>query len=188
MLLLALGLVLWSLVHLLKAAAPEMRAGLVSRLGLMPYKGLVSVLLLISVLLIVFGWRSVTAPAGVYLPPAWGFVPGLILIYLGLVLMAAANMPSNLKQWVRHPQLTGFMLWALAHLLLNGDGRSLLLFGGLGLWALLEMVFINRRDGIWIRPGRVSLAKDAGVLVAGVVAFVLLGLAHPWLTGVKLVF
>ena len=48
---------------------------------------------------------------------------------------------------IRHPQLTAVKLWAVAHLLVNGDSASLLLFGGLLVWAVLEVVIINKQDG-----------------------------------------
>ena len=40
----------------------------------------------------------------------------------------------------------------MSHLLANGDGRSIVLFGGLGLWAVVAIVAINRRDGAWQKP------------------------------------
>ena len=153
--LLLLGLVIWSLVHLFSAVAPQGRIALVGRLGLMPYKGVVSLLILLALLLMVLGWRSVTTFSVLFVAPPWLTVVAGVLIFLGLVLLAASNLPTNLKRWVRHPQLTGVILWALAHGMLNGDSRSLLLFGGLLVWAVLEIVFINRRDGIWgkVRSG-----------------------------------
>lgn len=185
MLLLVLGLLLWSAVHLVQAVTPGARATVVDRIGLNPYKGLVSLLILISIMLMVLGWRSAT-PTVVYAPAFWAGWVGLVLVYMGIVLMAASNMSTNLRNRVRHPQLTGVIVWALAHLLLNGDSRSLVLFAGLAVWCVLEIIFINRRDGVWIRPGSVSPLKDLWVLIVGAVLFALLGWAHPWLSGVKL--
>ncbi|MDT9599906.1 NnrU family protein [Sphingosinicella rhizophila] len=45
----------------------------------------------------------------------------------------------------RHPLLWGFALWALAHLLANGDLVSLILFGGFGLFSLAGMMIVDRR-------------------------------------------
>ena len=42
---------------------------------------------------------------------------------LGLVfvLFAAANFPSKIRDAVKHPQVTALGVWALAHLLANGE-------------------------------------------------------------------
>ena len=37
--------------------------------------------------------------------------------------------PSAIKRVLRHPQLKGLGLWSAGHLCLNGDSKSLLLFG-----------------------------------------------------------
>lgn len=45
----------------------------------------------------------------------------------------------------RHPLLWGFALWALAHVLPNGEAVPLIMFGGFGLFALSGMLIIDRR-------------------------------------------
>jgi uncharacterized membrane protein len=91
--------------------------------------------------------------------------------------------PTNLKRWIRHPQLTGVAVWGLAHLVANGDTRSLVLFGGLGAWAVLEIVLINRREGAWQKPAPLPITADLKPLVAAAVAFALLLYLHPWIAG-----
>ena len=54
----------------------------------------------------------------------------MILVPIALVLFAAANMPTRIRALVRHPMLLGLLLWAFAHLLANGEVRSVVLFGG----------------------------------------------------------
>jgi uncharacterized membrane protein len=79
--------------------------------------------------------------------------------------------------------LTGTVVFSIAHLLANGDQRSLVLFGGIGLWAVISIVLINRRDGDWQRPPAVSLAKDAMTLVGTIVIFAIVVFLHPYLFG-----
>ena len=110
----------------------------------------------------------------------------MLLVLLGFILFVASGQPTRIKQYLRHPQLTGLILWAAAHLLMNGDSRSLVLFGGLGLWAILEIVFINRRDGEWVKPEVPALAQDIKILVISVVVYVAVAFAHPWLAGVAI--
>ena len=99
----------------------------------------------------------------------------------------AANHPSRIKQYVRHPQLTGVALWAGAHLLLNGDSRSVILFAGMGVWALTEIVLISRREGLWRKPESPSwLIEMRGLLIAVVVFAVFIAL-HPFITGMPVI-
>ena len=180
---LVLGVLLWSCAHLLPSAGAPVRARAVARLG-QAYQGVFALTILASIGLMVLGWRS-TLPTAVYSAPAWGSAGANLLVFVALVLFAASGMASNIKRIIRHPQLTGVATWCVAHLLSNGDLRSLLLFGGLGLWAIAAMLFINRRDGAWERPEPQPPAAEWKPLAAAIVAFALLYLAHPYIAGVS---
>ncbi len=70
-----------------------------------------------------------------------------VLVYLGFYFIAGSQVGARVVGVIRHPQLTAVKLWAVAHLLVNGDSASLILFGGLLVWAALEVVIINQQDG-----------------------------------------
>jgi len=180
---LLLGVLVWSVVHGSKSGTPVVRARLVKRFREDPYKGLFSLAILLSVVLMVVGWRA-SATTLVYSPPTWGHPAALLLMFVSLVLLAASGVPTNLKRVIRHPQLTGVAVWSLAHLLANGDSRSLVLFGGLGLWASVEMVLISRREGPWQKPPPQPVSAEIKPLVGGAVVYALLLLLHPYLFGV----
>lgn len=183
---LILGSLLWSGIHMLPILQLPVRARAIERLGAMPYQGVFALGILGSLALIILGWRG-TVPSLVYAPPAWGRPAAMVLMYLALVLFIASGVPTNIKRVCRHPQLTGLVVWAAAHLLANGESRSLVLFGGLALWAIVAMVMSNRRDGDWVKPEKRSWTADLKpVLVAAVVYAVLL-FAHPYFAGVSLV-
>lgn len=182
------GVVLWSVVHLWPAVAPGVRRGLVSAMGEGPYRGVFALLIAASVGLMVLGWRA-AGPGDE--PPPIGAGPApraavYVLVFAGLFLFAAAFLGSNVRRFVRHPQLAGFLLWAVAHLLANGDARSLVTFGGLGLWAALEMLALNRRDGAQTPPEPLPAARELRPLAAAAAVFVALFFAHPWVSGVTL--
>jgi uncharacterized membrane protein len=182
--LLVLGVLIWSAVHLLPSAGASVRAGLVERLGEDKYKGLFALSIVVSVVLMVFGWRS-TDPSPVYTTPAWSILVSDVLMFVALLLFLASALPTNLKRVLRHPQLTGVAIWAGAHLLSNGDTRSLVLFGGIGAWAVVAMLAVNQRDGAWRKPEPLPLSAELKPLVAAIVAFVVLFLVHPWIAGVS---
>lgn len=183
--LLILGLLLWSLVHLSVAVVPGMRQNLISRLGNGPYRGLFSLLIVGALVLIVVGWKQF--PAGqLYIPPAGLRHATMSLMPIALILFVAAKFPSNIHRVIRHPQMVAVKTWALAHLLSNGEWRSVVLFGGLMAWAVAETIFINRRDGARVKPepsgaGRVIATVVIGLLLTAVVMGI-----HPWIAGVAI--
>lgn len=185
MLLLIAGLLLWSATHLMLAMAPGIRAALVGKLGLMPYKGLFSLVLVGALVLIVLGWKSASA-ASVWVPPTGLRHLTMLLVPIAVILFISARAPTDIKQVIRHPQLTGVKLWAVAHLLSNGELRSLVLFGGLLAWAVLEVIFINRREGARTKPAKVGALKTTLSAVAGLLVAAVLVFAHPWLSGMPL--
>jgi uncharacterized membrane protein len=181
--LLVAGVLLWSIVHLFPALATHRRQALMARLGNGPYRGLFALLIISSTVCIVLGWRS-TAPVAVYTPPPGMRPVTLGLMVVALILFVSARAPTDLKQFIRHPQLTGVLTWAIAHLLSNGDSRSLVLFGGIGLWTIVEMIAINARDGRWCKPEPVGAVRSCVPVLIGAIAWIVLGVAHPWFAGV----
>lgn len=180
------GIAIWVVVHLFPSVAPKARDRLIERLGTNPYRGLFSILMVISLVLIVLGWRS-AQPQSIYRPPIAPGALSSILMLVSFVLFVAAQAPTNIRRILRHPQLTGVLLWAVAHLLVNGDSRSVVLFGSFAVWTIAEMLLINRRDGAWQKPESVALIKDAVTIGIGAVAYVIVFLLHPVLFGVPAV-
>ena len=183
MALLIAGVVFWSVTHLFPATAPGVRTSLVGKLGLGPYKGLFALDIVLALALIVYGWKT-AAPTSLYVPPLYGSPLPSALILIAMVLLVASSMPNNLKRLIRHPQMTAVVFWGGGHLLTNGDSRSTILFGGLVVWAVLEMFFINRRDGQWRKPDRVAVTKDVVMVLIGAAATAIVIYFHTSLFGV----
>ena len=184
MALLIFGVVFWSAAHLFPSLMPATRSRLIAQFGTGPYRGLFALDIVIAIVLMVFGWKAAPIES-LYLPPLLGspIVPSLLL--LSFILFAAANAPGNIKRFLRHPMLTGMVVWAGAHLLANGETRSLILFGGLGAWALVAMFTINRRDGAWERPAAVPFSRDLMTIVASAVLFAIVVYFHEAVIGVS---
>jgi uncharacterized membrane protein len=184
MTLLIAGVVLWTIAHLVPAAFPGVRANLATKFGEVPYKGLFALDIIIALVLIVFGWKA-AIPTAIYAPPLYGSpIPSAFLV-LAILLMVASSMPNNLKRFIRHPQMAAVLCWSAGHLLTNGDSRSIVLFGGFAVWAVLEVVFINKRDGEWQKPVSVPLLKDVITAVVAAVVFAALVYFHASLFGVS---
>ena len=170
--------------HGRRPGRPGDRANLAGKLGEGPYKGLFALDIVIALVLIVFGWKA-AVPAAVYAPPLFGSpIPSAFLL-LAFVLFVASATPNNLKRFIRHPQMTAVLCWSAGHLLTNGDSRSIVLFGGFAIWAVLEILFINKRDGEWQKSGSVPLVKDViTALIAGLV-FAAVAYFHASLFGIS---
>lgn len=182
MILLSLGVFLWAATHLFVSIGREARAGVVGKIGLGPYKGLFSLTLVVALVLIVWGWKT-SLPTSLWVPPAGMRHATMTLMPFAVILFISARMPTDIKRLIRHPQLTGVKLWAVAHLLSNGETRSVILFGGLLAWAVLEVIFINRRDGAWVKPAPVGGLKTTIGALIGLLVTGLLLWGHPWFTG-----
>jgi len=177
------GLLLFAAVHFIPSKASSLKLALVGKLGSGGYQGVFSLLLILALTLIVYGWRH-TTPEYIYALPMAVRTLTSALMLLALILFVASKPPTRIKRFIRHPQLTGVVVWAVAHLLSNGDSRSLVLFGGLGLWAILEIIFINQREGAWVKPDAPPWSREVILLVIAAVVFAGVIWAHPWLAGV----
>ena len=177
------GIAIFCLAHLFPAIRPTARDNMHAKLGENPYRGLFSLVIIAALVLIVVGWKSAT-PVPVYAPPLAANLLTSLLILVGLVLFFASQFNGNIKRFVRHPQMTGTILWGVAHLLTNGDSRSVALFGALTVWAGAEILLINRREGQWQKPGPATIKFDLVPLAIGVVVFAAVAYFHAVLFGV----
>ena len=170
---LVLGLMLWTGAHFFKRVLPVQRAAM-GKAG----RGLVALLIVAGIVLMVVGYRATDyvhlydLPAGV-----WWLNNVLMLVALFLLDVAKAGV---VRQHIRHPMLTAVVVWMAAHLLINGDLAALILFGGLGLWALAEMVVLNHAEGPWEAPPPGTIARDVRTAAIAVVLYALIVGAHYW--------
>jgi uncharacterized membrane protein len=177
------GILLWMSVHLVPVLARPIRQSLVVRLGRNAYRGLFTLAIVGSLLLIVFGWR-LSPENHLFILPAPVNTVAFVLICVSFILMGAAFHPSSIKRVVRHPMLVGVAVWASSHLLTSGTTRGLILFGGISIWALIEILLINRRDGAYSKPEAPALSEELKGLFFSAGAFLLLLVLHPFFTGV----
>lgn len=191
MFLLILGLFVFLGTHLFTAAR-EPRAALVGRIGEGPYKGLYSLLSLLGIVLIAYGFGRYRAEGwiDVWYPPVWTRHLSLTLVWVAFVCLAAAYLPGRIKRTLKHPMLAGVKIWALAHLLSNGDLGSILLFGSILAWAVIARIAVKRRrDEVRDHAGPAAepagLRNDLLAVAIGTVAwFVFARWLHPVLIGV----
>jgi uncharacterized membrane protein len=185
MFLLILGLVLFLGMHGFTMLRGP-RAALVGRLGEGGYKGLYTLVSLIGFGLMIWGYGAYRA-AGyipVWSPPVWTRHLAALLLLPVLPMLFSAYAKGFVKARLKHPMILAVKLWALAHLLANGDLGSILLFGGFLVWAVLAFMSMRRRPApaaaFVPNPG-----QDAAAILGGLIGYLALvfGL-HRWLIGV----
>ena len=170
-------------------ARPGWRAKLVRTIG-RPVYGLTYSLVSFFLL----GWLIMAADRAPYVMiwpgSAWGVWAANVLMLLSVWLVisgiAIAN-PFSLggvssKSFdpeqpgvlavTRHPMLWGLTLWSAAHLIVNGDIAHVLLFGGLGLFAVLGLAMLEGRarrqaGASWSRQTERTSLVPFAALVSG---------------------
>lgn len=176
---LILGLLLWIAAHFFKRYAPSARGRLQDSLG-DGSKGVVAIVLVVSIVLMVIGYRSWSAGIA-YVPPTWGVHVNNLLMLFAVALLGLGSSKSRLRGALRHPMLSGVVVWAIAHLLANGDWASVVLFGTLGLWALAEMRVINTAEPEWEKPAPGTAAGDVRLIIITLVVYAVIAGIHTWL-------
>jgi crotonobetainyl-CoA:carnitine CoA-transferase CaiB-like acyl-CoA transferase len=90
-------------------------------------------------------------------------------MWFAMVLLAASYIPANhFKSKLRHPMTLSVKVWALGHLLSNGNLVDVVLFGGFLLWSVLVFRAARKRD-------RMSLHSAPEGKLLGTVLSVLVG-------------
>jgi uncharacterized membrane protein len=176
MTLLIMGNILWIIAHSFKRLLPNFRNAL-GNAG----KGAVALSLIIALVLIITGYRSAEYIA-VWAPPYFLVHINNVLMILAVFVFAIGHTKGRLRGRLRHPMLTSVKIWAVAHLLVNGDLASLILFGSMLAWAVLAVILINRTEK-WSAPDP-GVTKQDFVLVFMVVSIFLLISAFHWIFGV----
>ncbi len=187
MLVLILGLVLFLGIHSVRIFAADFRLAQIARGGEQRWKGIYSVVSLIGFVLIIWGYSLARPDAAVlYEPPVWMKHINALLMLLSLIALAASSFPAGrIKAMLKHPMLVGVKLWAVGHLLANGDAASVLLFGSFLVWAVLDRISVKRRgDRGTTVAGPVT--NDIGPVLVGLVLYgLLVWKGHVWLFGVS---
>ena len=138
--------------------------------------------LVLSLVLMVWGYRA-AAFLPVYTPlPGMGHLNNTLML-IAVFLFGVGGTKGGLYPRIRHPMLIGVVVWAVAHLLVNGDTPSFVLFGGIAVWALVSMALINRA-GPWVVPAAKpakfeGMAAGGSLIVYGVIVGIHYALGYP---------
>jgi len=168
--LLILGIIIFFSIHLVPIF--PLKNILINRLGENKYKGLFSLIALVGLLIIIYGFSRA------HFYPIWEPLPyskeiALALMPISIVLLVAANIQSNIKKFTKHPMLIGIIIWSFAHLIANGDLRSIILFVSFGIYSLINIIF-SKKILIANSTANYTLTKDIIVVIIGLLVYAII--------------
>lgn len=180
-----LGLLIFFGAHLFTGLMRGPRAAIIGKIGEMPYKGLYSLVSLAGFILIILDWKTAEASL-LYATPAWTRHITYLFMLFAFILLAAAYLPAGkIAAAAKHPMLAGVKLWAFGHLLVNGEVRSVILFGAFLAYAVIDRIAVKRRGDMG-RPAGAAM-NDVIAIVVGVAAFAAIAFyGHRYIAGVAL--
>lgn len=183
------GLIVFFAIHLVPTF-PVARTRLLEALGAGLYKLVFSVLAVVGLGLIVYGYGLARPFASdLFAPPEWTRHLAFLLMLPAFVFLAAAYIPSRIRDRLRHPMLIAIKTWAFAHLLANGDSASALLFGSFLAYAVYDRISLKHRGTAgMMERAKGSLGGDVTAVAVGLIAYTaMLVWGHQALVGVPLI-
>ncbi|WP_085907384.1 NnrU family protein [Kiloniella majae] len=157
------GLVLFSLLHLVTATR-DLRTAIVGRLGELQYKGLFSFVSLVAFGMAVYGYTQ-----GSYVE-YWAagsvliLLQSFVLMPVAIILLVSSYVTKGTQRLTRHPMLMGVTIVCFSHVLVNGDLIFILFFGGLGIYAVLAMIWSDHQRRISKDPQDKLFLAQTGYL------------------------
>lgn len=188
MIYLLIGIFLFLGAHSVRIWADPWRERMLERLGDARWKGLYALTSAIGLGLLIWGFGLTRQePVQLWIPPNGMRHLASVLMLGSFVLLAAAYVPGNrIKARLRHPMVLSVKLWALAHLLANGNLAHGVLFGAFLVWAVLNFRAARQRDRLaGIGPETGSTGATGVAVALGVAAWLAFTLyLHGLLIGV----
>ena len=189
MVILLVGLVLFLGVHSTRIVAEGWRSAMIARIGETPWKAVYGLLSIAGFVLIVWGFGLARQqPVQLWMPPRGMRHLASLLTLIAFVLLAAPYVPRNaIKARLHHPMVLAVKVWALAHLLANGNLAHTVLFGTFLVWAALSFRAARARDrvnGTVYAPG--TTTGTVTTVLVGALGWALFAFwAHGALIGVR---
>jgi uncharacterized membrane protein len=184
MLWLVLAALLWMAVHI-GIAGTALRGAIVARIGEGAFRAGFSAFSVIAILALVTAWRRAETT------PLW-FAPDwlrwvLVLLMLPAFILFVASVarrnptavggegaldaePGGIQRVTRHPMLWSFALWAMVHILGNGDSAAIVFFGAFLVTALAGMPSIDAKLARRAPAAWAKLAAKTSILPFAAIA------------------
>lgn len=168
-------------------SSSSLRGMLVERIGLGMFRALYSTIAVACFVWIAIAYRSAPYEPLLWYSPLLGWAPVVLMPLALLLVVAGATQPNPTSvgqgeeklvaeprgalRITRHPVMWGIATWALAHVLANGELKSLILFGGLAALALVGTVVLDAKNTAKAPEAYATFrARTSSVPLAAVIA------------------
>ena len=145
---LILGLILFLGAHSVRIWADGWRNQTIEAYGEKAFKGVYALVSILGFYLLVVGYGEARLQTvALWNPPIFTKHISMLLMLLSSILLMATYIPRNhFKMRLGHPMVLSVKVWALSHLLANGNLADLVLFGTFLLWSVLIFKTSRARD------------------------------------------
>jgi uncharacterized membrane protein len=183
------GLLLFFGVHAISIISDDWRNTMAARIGEWPWKAIYGLISIIGLVLIIRGYELVAPQSALlYIPPAWLRPVSLVLLLPVFPLLLAAYLPGRIHTLARHPMLLAVLLWAVAHLLVNGSLANVLLFATFLVWSLLDLLSLRHRNDHPLPGLPATVINDIIAVVVGLAIYAVFALwLHAQLFGTPVI-
>lgn len=145
---LILGLILFLGAHSVRIWADGWRNQTIEAYGEKAFKGVYALVSILGFYLLVVGYGEARLQTvALWNPPIFTKHISMLLMLLSSILLMATYIPRNhFKMRLGHPMVLSVKVWALSHLLANGNLADLVMFGSFLIWAVLNFRSARARD------------------------------------------
>ena len=145
---LILGLVLFLGAHSVRIFADDWRSRTIEAWGEKAFKGIYALVSLVGFYALIVGYSEARMqPFVIWQPPTATRHISVLLMLFASILLVATYIPRNhFKLRMGHPMILSVKVWALSHLLANGNLADLVLFGTFLAWSVLIFRVSRARD------------------------------------------
>jgi|688.fasta_scaffold221623_2 uncharacterized membrane protein len=164
-------------------AGTDIRTRLVGKIGEVGFRIAYAVTSVIAIMMLVQAWEAAvaiplwSAPAWLRLILAAAMLPAFLFFAAGLLRnptavggeALAGQQARGIQRITRHPMLWSFALWALVHVIGNGDLASLIFFGTFAISAFLGMPSIDRKLAARAPEAAARLRAETSIIPFGAI-------------------
>jgi|ETN01SMinimDraft_1059929.scaffolds.fasta_scaffold22011_3 uncharacterized membrane protein len=202
------GLILFFGTHLIPSFS-KIKNFIVMKVGLNGYLGIFVLFSVTGMVLMIIGYKS---GEGLLYPASnWFYTNAKYFMLIACILLATAFLETHIRLILRHPMLSGIIIWSIVHLSVNPDRSSVMLFGSFLVFSVVSIITSEIRgkklsDGtgntievaeqFLLRvlhhlqgsqpPHSAHFKFDVIAIIIGVISFALLYRFHEGLFGVAL--
>ncbi len=174
MTLLLAGLFTFLGIHFLPSF-PGFRDSVVQHIGLNPYRASYSLIVLTGLFAIIYGFVLAREEDlfPLYVPPFWLRHLAMTLLLPIFILVFSKFIRGNIAKWTKDPVILAVKVWAISHLLVNGEPYSVALFAGFLVWAIWARISLKKfnRKNTAAEEFPHALRNDIISVVLGIVLY-----------------